>query len=325
MILNQDCIEGAKENIPDKSIDLLICDPPFGIDESSFGKHYFRDKEKVLDGYQEAPVDYLNFTRAWLEQAKRVLKDTGSLYIVSGWSNLDSILIAAKELDLFYINHIIWKFNFGVNTKNKFVSSHYHILYFKKDKKSKVTFNKNCRFGDYEVNKNGGKLLYQDLEDVWNIKKDYCSGEIKNSNKLPNELVKKMILYSSNENDKVCDFFLGNFTTAIVAKSLGRDAWGFEINKLSCEYFIPILNNTTFGYELDNLRIPDLRKPVNQGKPLSEDEKTSILNSFDDLLKDNTKQKTLEILIELYGRGRWSLERIIKNREPKELSEFFLS
>ena len=54
---------------------------------------------------------------------------------------------------------------------------------------------------------------------------------MKNINKLPEELVKKMIQYSSNEGDLVCDFFLGNFTTAVVSKKLNRVPMGFELNK----------------------------------------------------------------------------------------------
>jgi site-specific DNA-methyltransferase (adenine-specific) len=58
------------------------------------------------------------------------MKDDGSMYIVSGWSNLSSIYKALDKLDLYTINHIVWKYNFGVATKSKFVSAHY-ILYIK--------------------------------------------------------------------------------------------------------------------------------------------------------------------------------------------------
>jgi site-specific DNA-methyltransferase (adenine-specific) len=68
------------------------------------------------------------------------MKDDGSMYIVSGWSNLSSIYKALDKLDLYTINHIVWKYNFGVATKSKFVSAHYHIFYISKNKKTK--FNK---------------------------------------------------------------------------------------------------------------------------------------------------------------------------------------
>jgi len=70
MIYNIDCIEGAKKYINDNSIDLIICDPPFGINETSFKKHYGR-KDLVLDGYVKAPIDYENFSSV----DKRMQKD----------------------------------------------------------------------------------------------------------------------------------------------------------------------------------------------------------------------------------------------------------
>lgn len=236
-VYNDDCVEGSKKHLVDKSVDLIICDPPFGINESSFDKHYNREDENVIGGYVEAPNDYYNFTVSWLEQAKRVLKDTGSMYIISGWSKLKDVLTAIEKVDLHVINHIIWKYNFGVYTTKKFVSSHYHILYVKKEEKSKVYFNKDCRFNHEEKNMHGRSLQYNDMEDVWIINKEYLPKELKNQNKLPNELVKKMIQYSSKENDVVCDFFLGNFTTAFMAKELKRMPYGFEMNKESYDYF----------------------------------------------------------------------------------------
>lgn len=243
-LFNCDCVEGAKKYLDDCSVDLIICDPPFGIHEASFDQHYNRDDSNVITGYQEAPKDYYNFTVRWIEQAKRVLKDDGSLYIISGWSNLRDVLNAIDKNEMFVINHLIWKFNFGVYTKNKFVTSHYHILYIKKNNKVKVTFNRECRYKDGVKNLNGRSIQYADLEDVWLINKEYATGEIKNQNKLPGELVRKMIQYSSNEGDLVCDFFLGNFTTAFEAKKLNRQITGFEINRNAYNYFLPLLEET---------------------------------------------------------------------------------
>lgn len=160
------------------------------------------------------------------------MKSNASLYLVSGWSNLGSVLTALDRINFHVINHIIWKYNFGVYTKRKFVSSHYHILYATKwsKKQAKPTFNTYCRFDKDDKNENGGSLCYQDREDVWVINREYRPGEKKNCNKLPDALLEKMILYSSNPGDVVCDFFLGNFTTAYVALRNGRGIVGFESN-----------------------------------------------------------------------------------------------
>ena len=237
-IYNEDCILGAQKYFPDKSIDLMICDPPFGINEAKFDSLYNRKEELVIGGYKEAPIDYYAFTKAWMEQAKRVLTDNGSMYVVSSWNNIHIIRNVIQELNMKLINEIIWKYNFGVFTKKKFVSSHYNISYVGKSKKSKPTFNTDCRYKLTDKDGKKGSLRYQDMEDVWYIPKQYKRGEIKTVNKLPEKLMEKMILYSSNEGDKIGDFFLGNFTSAVVASKLGRVPCGFEVNPNHFEDFV---------------------------------------------------------------------------------------
>jgi site-specific DNA-methyltransferase (adenine-specific) len=249
-IYNEDCITGARLHLSDDSIDLTICDPPFGIGEGVFGSQYNRLASNVLPGYVEAPGDYGSFTLAWMAEAKRTLKESGSMYVVSGHSNLVHVLRAIQRLGLFAINHVIWKYNFGVYTRRKFVTSHYHILYLKKHAEAVVTFNRNCRFADDALSDNGDGLLDRDLEDVWTINREYQRGQLKNSNKLPEGLVQKMIQYSSNPGDTVCDFFLGNFTTATVARKLGRVPMGFELNRAAFEYHSPRLSLLPFGGDL---------------------------------------------------------------------------
>jgi len=92
---NMDCIEGAKKYIKNNSIDLIITDPPYGIDGDKLHKHYNRDESNVIDGYIEIPqAEYPEFTENWIVQAERVLKPGGSIYIVSGYTNLIHILNA---------------------------------------------------------------------------------------------------------------------------------------------------------------------------------------------------------------------------------------
>ena len=235
---NEDCITGAKKYLKDNSIDLMICDPPFGINGNRLDKHYHRDEKIVLDGYVDVPEnEYPDFSLKWIKEAERVLRPGGSFYIVSGYSNLRHILNVLVNTNLQEKNHIIWKYNFGVYTTKKYISSHYHILYYTK-KGGNVTFNKNAFHSDNEKATNGRSLNYRDREDVWIINREYKPGQIKNKNELPKSLLTKMILYSSNKNDMVCDFFLGGFSTAKVAISLGRNACGFEINKNAFDYQI---------------------------------------------------------------------------------------
>lgn len=315
-IFNDNCVD-INQRIPDSSVDLGIYDPPFGLGESTFDKHYNRDSDNIIKGYTEAPEDYDNWTYQWMSESKRVLKDNGSMYIFMGHSNLRSILNAAHKLELHEINHIIWKYNFGVNTKRKFVTSHYHVLYYSKSSKAKPTFNTNCRFGCQEKDDNGKSLLYNDLEDVFIINKEYAPGEKKNQNKLPEEIIKKLILYSSNQGDMVCDFFMGNFTTAYSALKLGRNVTGYEINKNSYDYHINKIKDIIFGCELPLLRKFENLIPENQGKTITTEEARSICQDYLSMIKNGTKIKeAYSSLQSKYGRGRFSIKNILDKNLP---------
>ena len=217
---NEDCTEGSSKHLPDCCIDLLLSDPPYGIDGDKLDKHYNRDESNVVEGYVEVSSDnYNQFTLNWIKEAYRVLKPGGRIIIISGYTHLHSILHALKENHFIYLNHIIWKYNFGVWTTKKFVTSHYHILYF-----IKPPFN---------------NIFVQGIKDegtVWEINREYQPGKIKNKNQLPHCLLKKLISLSSQPGDLVCDFFLGSFSTAVVSVQMGRNATGFELNPNAFEH-----------------------------------------------------------------------------------------
>jgi site-specific DNA-methyltransferase (adenine-specific) len=314
MFYNEDCIIGAKKYLQDNSIDLIITDPPYGIEGDKLDKHYNRNENQVIEGYVEVnQKEYPEFSRQWIAEAERVLKPGGSLYVVSGYTQLRHILNALADTELEEKNHIIWKYNFGVYTRNKFISSHYHILYYTK-KGQKSTFNTNAFYGNNEKNEKNGSLNYQDREDVWIINKEYKPNQIKNKNELPKTLLTKMILYSSNPNDIVCDFFLGSFSTAKVAIGLGRKACGFELNPNAFNYQMTQIANIKEGELLKELRIVPENNLFHQGKPLTQEEKTNILNDYHILKSQKiNKKNSIEKLSKKYGRGYWSILNIINN------------
>ncbi|MHA1558151.1 MAG: DNA-methyltransferase [Candidatus Heimdallarchaeota archaeon] len=218
-IYYEDCISNISKRIPENSIDLIIADPPFGIKFDGKGAQYNRKSEFVVSGYTEiTQANYLEFSRSWLKAIFPVLKETGSAYIISGWTNLKDMLIAIDDAGFITQNHIIWKYQFGVFTKRKYVTSHYHILFLVKNKK-KYYFNKVDHYP----------------EDVWEIKREYLPGKKKNSTKLPDQLVEKLIQYSSKPGDVILDPFMGNGTTAVASIKLQRNYLGFEINPLAQE------------------------------------------------------------------------------------------
>jgi site-specific DNA-methyltransferase (adenine-specific) len=200
-------------HLPGGTVDLIVTDPPFAIDFRAQRLNYNRKGSNVIDGYREIPEEeYGEFTRTWITEAARVLSPTGSMYIFSGWNRLRDILEGIDEAGLTTINHLIWKYQFGVFTKKKYVTSHYHILFVVKDPKQ-YTFNKIDHYP----------------EDVWVINREYWKGRKKTPTKLPPEIVRKILLYSSNPGDLVLDPFLGSGTVAVVAQQEGRHFLGFEI------------------------------------------------------------------------------------------------
>lgn len=229
-VFNEDCIEGMKR-IPENTIDLIITDPPFAIDFKAKRANYNRIDSRVLEGYREIPKkEYHTFTRNWMDECYRILKDSGSMYVFSGWNNLKDILNAIDEIGFITVNHIIWKYQFGVVTSRKFVTSHYHCLFIcKNDNKRK--FFPYGRFSKVQRDSQGGSLHYQDKEDVWIIKREYWTGDTKTPTKLPAEIITKILQYSSEEGDIVFDPFLGSGQTAVVSKMQKRRYLGFEIVK----------------------------------------------------------------------------------------------
>ncbi|MFW9836030.1 MAG: DNA methyltransferase [Candidatus Thorarchaeota archaeon] len=209
----EDCVTGMK-NLPDESVDLIVADPPFGIEFDGKSSVYNRDERLVVEGYEETSESYHAFTIRWLDELPRIMKSESSAYVFSGWTNLDAILQGAREAGLVTLNHLIWHYPFGVYTKKRFVTSHYHIVLLVKNPRT------------YFFNK-----IENYPEDVWSVKRQYRTGQAKNATKLPLEVVARCIDFSSKPGDIVLDPFMGNGTTAVAAKLNYRHFIGFEINE----------------------------------------------------------------------------------------------
>lgn len=225
-----DCIQGMK-NLPSESIDMLIADPPFGLNFGDMEPLYNRDSNFVAEGYKDVQLEnYASFTEKWISEVPRLLKDDAGVWIFSGWSNLIDILNSLRDNDLALINHIIWKYQFGVFTKRKFVTSHYHVLFAVKNEKN------------YFFNK-----IEHYPEDVWHFKREYERGVKKNATKLPIDLILRCIDFGSKPGDVIFDPFMGNGTTAMAAKGSFRHFVGFEINSTLRDIIKKGLTNTELG------------------------------------------------------------------------------
>ena len=252
-VYNQSCIEGMREHVADESVDLVFTDPPYGIDGDELDVHYNRDESKVVAGYVDVPLSqYAQFSMDWIRECERVLRPGGSMYIVSGYTNLHHILNALHSTSLVEINHVIAQYSFGVSTKNKFVSSHYHVLFWAKPDRGqkKRTFNSNWKYTDQ-------KDSYHDRLTVQNMPRDYKPGQVRNKNQLSEDFIEKFIKYSSNRDDTVLDCFGGGLTTGRTALRWGRNFVGFELNKNAYDAFVPTL---------------DLVEPMPDAVPVSPDD-----------------------------------------------------
>jgi site-specific DNA-methyltransferase (adenine-specific) len=310
---NGDCIAGAAEHIKNNSIDLIITDPPYGIHGDRLHRHYNRNEEFVMDGYVEIPgADYADFSIRWIKEAERVLRPGGSIYIVSGYTNLVDLLNALKRTHLKEINHIIWKYNFGVFTRRKYVSSHYHILFYEKPG-GRRTFNLESRYGLHEKTADGRSLNNFDREDVWTINREYKPGRVKNKNELPTKLLIKMIQYSSNEGEIVGDFFLGGFSTAAVAIGLNRRAVGFEISRPIFDTKVQELGALAPGYLVPSLKKPLISTQKNFKKTWTDEDLKHLHEEYNNLRAEGlSKKHSIARLGEELGRGRWSIEKALK-------------
>ncbi|AHK22597.1 Modification methylase DpnIIB [Candidatus Hepatoplasma crinochetorum Av] len=233
------CLEELKK-IPSKSIDLIFADPPYFMQTGTGtlyrinGNKYngVDDEWDKFDSYKE----YDKFTRKWLTQCRRILKDKGSIWVMGTFHNIYRLGYIIQDLNFWIINDITWeKTNPTPNFRGtKFVNSNENLIWFTKSQNSKFTFN-------YKTMKNENKK--KQMGSVWKF--SICSGKERlkdnNGNKLhntqkPEDLLRRIILASTKINDVILDPFFGTGTTGAVAKKLHRNFIGIENNEKYINY-----------------------------------------------------------------------------------------
>ncbi|MHA1992905.1 MAG: DNA-methyltransferase [Candidatus Hodarchaeales archaeon] len=218
----------------ERLFDLIIADPPFGISFSKSSHEYGADDYHLYNDHF-TPESYFEFSKRWILNCYNALNVNGSLYIISGWTNLQYILNALKTTSFHMLNHAIWNFSWGVYTKRRFVTSHYHVLLLVKNRK-KYQFTKQKHY-DEDV------FFWQEYNrgnDPHRIKGHPCQ--------LPIVLLEKLILTSSSVGDLVGDVFSGSGGTILAARRTGRDVIGFELRE---EYKQIIEKKAFFGKSLE--------------------------------------------------------------------------
>ena len=224
-ILLGDCVE-VMNALPAKCADLVFADPPYNM---QLGGDLWRPNMTKVDAVTDpwdkfkSFAEYDAFTRAWLTACRRVLKDTGTLWVIGSYHNIYRVGAVMMDAGYWVLNDICWvKANPLPQLKGtRFCNAHETLLWAKKSAdQKKYTFHyREMKAG------NDDKQMRSD----WYI--PICSGgerEKKDGKKAhatqkPEALMHRVIAATTNPGDLVLDPFCGTGTTAAVAKRLGRD------------------------------------------------------------------------------------------------------
>jgi modification methylase len=238
-IIEGDCLEQLKA-LPAKSVDLVFADPPYNLQLG--GDLHRPDNSKVdaVDDHwdQFASFEaYDTFTRAWLSECQRVLKDDGSLWVIGSYHNIFRVGSTLQDLGFWILNDIIWrKTNPMPNFKGtRFTNAHETLIWAAKGRgQRRYTFN-------YDAMKMANDELQ--MRSDWTL--PLCTGEerIKDEEgkkahptQKPEALLHRLILASSRPGDLILDPFFGVGTTGAAAKRLGRRFIGIEREPTYAEF-----------------------------------------------------------------------------------------
>jgi modification methylase len=230
-IIVGDCVE-AMRKLPDASVDLIFADPPYNL---QLAGELRRPNDTVVDAVDDewdrfaSFEEYDRFTRAWLTEAKRLLKDEGTLWVIGSYHNIFRVGAILQDLGFWILNDVIWrKANPMPNFRGKrFTNAHETMIWCSKSPDAKK----------YTFNYEAMKALNDDIQmrSDWLI--PICNGgeRIKDeegkkahATQKPEALLHRVILAASQAEGLVLDPFFGSGTTGAVAKRLGRRFIGIE-------------------------------------------------------------------------------------------------
>ncbi len=239
-IYQGDCIKILNELIKSESVDLIFADPPYNLSGNGLkwrGNKTGGDWFMVNEEWDKmSPEKYMEFTRQWIAACSRVLKNTGSIYICCTYHNIPEIMIVLKELKFKINNVITWqKINAMPNmTRRVFTHSTEFIVWAVKGKKWIFNYQALKQINP-EKQKDGA---LKQMRDVWSLPLVQGKERLKGKDgralhptQKPEEMLRRIIIASSNKGDLVLDPFLGSGTTAVVAKKFGRNWVGIEKHK----------------------------------------------------------------------------------------------
>ena len=230
-IIKGDCIE-VMNSLPEKSIDLIFADPPYNL---QLKNDLHRPNMTIVDAVDDAWdqfasfSSYDEFTRNWLTACKRILKPTGTIWVIGSYHNIFRVGTIMQDLGYWILNDVIWlKTNPMPNFRGvRFTNAHETLIWASSGQGARYTFNHHAM---KELNEEK-----QMRSDWWLLPLATGSERLKDeqgnkahSTQKPQALLFRVILSSSNPNDIVLDPFFGSGTTGAVAKLLHRNWIGIE-------------------------------------------------------------------------------------------------
>src|SRR5476649_1063208 len=225
------CLEALKK-LPSRSVDLVFADPPYNL---QLGGDLLRPDNSKVDAVDdhwdrfESFAAYDAFTKAWLSECQRILKDDGALWVIGSYHNIFRVGATLQDLGFWILNDIVWrKSNPMPNFKGtRFTNAHETLIWAARDRRAKrYTFN----YGAMKELNEGLQMRSDWLLPLCTggerLKGD--DGKKAHPTQKPESLLFRCVMASSNPGDTILDPFFGTGTTGAVARRLGRHFIGLE-------------------------------------------------------------------------------------------------
>ncbi len=233
-------------DIPEESVDLIFADPPYNLQlEGELWRPNMTRVDGVDDDWDqfESFNQYDRFTREWLTACRRVLKPTGTLWVIGSYHNIYRVGKILQDLNFWFLNDVVWvKSNPMPNFRGvRYTNAHETLLWMQKEKGAKYTFNYHAMKGlnndlqmrsDWYIPICTGKERLRDAD-----------GEKAHPTQKPEGILYRVILSSSNPGDVVLDPFFGTGTTGAVARKLHRHFIGIEVEEKYAELAMARVND----------------------------------------------------------------------------------
>jgi modification methylase len=263
-IVMGDCIAAMKA-LPAKSVDMIFADPPYNL---QLGGELFRPDGSHVDAVTDdwdkfdSLKHYDAFTRAWLAEAHRILKDDGTIWVIGSYHNIFRVGVAVQDLGYWILNDIVWrKANPMPNFRGtRFTNAHETLIWASKGEKAKYTFNYRSM-----------KTLNDEIQMRSDWEFPICGGQERlkkggtkvHPTQKPEALLYRVLLASTKPGDVVLDPFFGTGTTGAVAKRLGRHWIGIEREPGYCAAAIERIEA---ALPLDESALATMQSPRSQPK-----------------------------------------------------------